>query len=553
MAVLESVRSLGELFRARVERSPDAVSLRYRQGEEFVGRTWLQLADQVATVAQWLLEVGVKPGDTVASFAPNSWKWVVADQAIYQLGAVHVPIHAPLTGPQASFQITDSESRALLLHGAEEQAKLAGCPASSNLPTLVFFPDQAGQHGGVHWDELSPVRWQPFLAEFPFAAADEQPVGDATATILYTSGTTGEPKGVMLSHDNLLSNAAAALEGIGQQPDDTRLGFLPLSHIFARTCDLYTWILAGSQLALASSRDTVLADCHVIKPQILNGVPYFFDRVRRYLQDQWAAKGESHEKLSLRDLFGGKIRFCCSGGAALPDHLYDFYLEHDVPILQGYGLTESSPVISLSSETACRRGAVGKAVRDVQIRIAEDGEVLTRGPHVMQGYYRKPDATVEVIRDGWLHTGDLGRLDDDGFLYITGRKKELIVTAGGKNVAPVYLESLLTEHPLIAQAVVLGDDEKFLTALIVVSNAEAGGAEKQQSTADELRGAIRAAIDEQLAVVSRYEQIGEFTIVDRPFTVENGMLTPKLSLRRPMICAHYAECIDRMYGRGCPG
>jgi long-chain acyl-CoA synthetase len=258
---------------------------------------------------------------------------------------------------------------------------------------------------------------------------------------------------------------------------------------------------------------------------------------------------------ALAEILGGKIRFCCSGGAALPDHVFDFYQANGVPLLQGYGLTESSPVISLSSETSFRRGAVGRAIADVEIRIADDGEVLTRGRHVMREYFKKPAATAEVLRDGWLYTGDLGRLDDDGFLYITGRKKELIVTSGGKNIAPVFLESLLTEDPLIAQAVVIGDDEKFLSALIVPDMNALHRALDHESDvpldlqSDEARGLVQEAISRRLVSVSYYEQVKTFTLTDDAFTVENGMLTPKLTLRRGVICARYADRIDEMYGR----
>jgi long-chain acyl-CoA synthetase len=326
-----------------------------------------------------------------------------------------------------------------------------------------------------------------------------------------------------------------------------------LSHIFARTCDLYTWLPAGLQLCLARSRDTVLDDCQWAQPTVLSGVPYFFDRVARVLREQ----GLDRQPDGLRRLLGGRIKFCGSGGAALPDHLFDLYQRFGVPILQGYGLTESSPVISVSRPDAFRRGASGQALTGVEVRIAEDGEIVTRGPHVMQGYWRDEAATADVVVDGWLHTGDLGRIDEDGFVYITGRKKELIVTAAGKNVAPVLLESLLTEDPLIDQALVVGDGRNYLAALIV-PNWDAVRAELPELAAAgpaELRGSAEVValfqrqIDQRLACVSYHEQVRKFTLLTRPFLLEQHEMTPKLSLRRPIIHEHFRAEIEGMYGK----
>jgi long-chain acyl-CoA synthetase len=374
---------------------------------------------------------------------------------------------------------------------------------------------------------------------------------EALATILYTSGTTGEPKGVMLTQRNIVSNARAATEGFEMSAEDRRLNFLPLSHIFARTCDLYTWLEAGYELALAESRESVIADCAAFRPTLLNGVPYFYDKVRRTVIDQ------GNKPDALRNLLGGDIRLCCSGGAALPDHVFDFFWENEVPLLQGYGLTETSPVISMSSPDHVRRSASGRAIRDVEVRIADDGEILSRGPHIMVGYYNKPEATAEVIRDGWFHTGDLGRVDEEGFVYITGRKKEILVTSGGKNIAPVYLESLLTEDPLILQAVVFGDGRDYLSALIVPNTAalqqELEQRGKQMPPAAEVltHADVLAIFDEhiqnQLRNVSYYEQIRKFRLMNRGFTIDSGELTPKLSLRRKIIEANCREQIESMY------
>ncbi|MCP3693863.1 MAG: AMP-binding protein, partial [Planctomycetaceae bacterium] len=376
---------------------------------------------------------------------------------------------------------------------------------------------------------------------------------DSLATILYTSGTTGDPKGVMLTQENLVSNAAGTLESFGQEPGDVRLGFLPLSHIFARTCDLYTWLFGGTELALAESRDTVLADCAEIQPMLLNAVPYFYDKLYRSLQDQ----GLLETPGILRKLLGGRIRSCCSGGAALPNNVFDFFLGQEVPLYQGYGLTEASPVITVSSTEQVKRGSVGKPLKDVEVQLADDGEIITRGAHVMAGYYGNLAATQEVVQDGWLYTGDLGSLDEEGFLFITGRKKEIIVTLGGKNIAPVLLESLLLEDPLIEQVMVIGSERKFLVALIypglTALSREMGEATMTPLDASGLATDARVLrlfeerIGDRLADLSPYEQIGQFVLIDRPFSQEFNELTPKLSLRRAEVEENFSQQIEAMY------
>jgi long-chain acyl-CoA synthetase len=357
----------------------------------------------------------------------------------------------------------------------------------------------------------------------------------------------------MLTHGNLVSNTLATIGAFGIQPSDLRLCFLPLSHIFARTCDLYTWIARGSELGLAQSRETILHDCVRLGPTMLNGVPYFYERVHRYLVQQ----GLADKPGSLLRILGGQVRLCCCGGAALPDNLYDFWRQHGIPLLQGYGLTETSPVISLNSLSHERRGTVGRPVEHVEVRIADDDEVLVRGPNVMSGYWRDDEATRAIIFDGWLHTGDLGSLDADGYLVITGRKKDLIVTAAGKNIAPAYLERLLTEDPLIAQAVVIGDGRNYLTALIVPDPDELKShlprlrvlplSKRWVLNHPRVRRMYRERIDERLHHVSRHEQVRRFYLMDRGFTPETGEMTPKLSLRRALIQQNCASIIERMY------
>ena len=468
--------------------------------------------------------------------------------AIQACGAIHVPVHTPLTGSQIAYQISDSGARIVLISDQEQAEKLAA--ASSELPArlqvVCYSPCP------LKIDDTEILSWDELAVEVGVSeGADQQHSdpsvrADSLATILYTSGTTGPPKGVILTQQNLVSNAMGTYEAFGREPDDVRLSFLPFSHIFARTCDLYTWLVGGTQLAVAESRDTVMADCAEIQPALLNGVPYFYDKLYRSLNEQGLAQTAG----VLRQVLGGRIRNCCSGGAALPNHVFDFFEQQEVPLYQGYGLTESSPVITVSSENQVKRGSVGKPLRDIEVRIAADGEILTRGPHIMVGYYKNDQATAEVIQDGWLSTGDLGSLDEEGFLFITGRKKEIIVTLGGKNVAPVLLESLLTEDPLLEQVMVIGSERKFLTALVFPNfkalNKELGSEEDCLSDPRAL-DLIEARIHDRLVGLSPYEQIGRFTLIDRPFSLERNEMTPKLSLRRAVIEVNFSEQIELMY------
>jgi long-chain acyl-CoA synthetase len=473
--------------------------------------------DDAVRLAAAIQANGIAPGDCVAHVSENRYEWIITDLALHLAGAVHVPIHVTLSSEQIAEQITDCGARLVFVSNDELLAKFGG-----RLPrdTTLFVHDKQGDYTkGALLDGSTE------LAEVKPAAAPNSPAPDSLATILYTSGTTGRPRGVMLSHRNLATNAAAVCQAHAVDAEHTLLCILPLSHIYARTCDLYTWVCSGSRLVLAESRETLLRDCQLAQPTALNAVPFVYRRIMEGVRKD----SVGDEAAGLRAAFGGRIEKLFCGGAPLQPDVEAWYADRDFPILPGYGLTEASPVIAVTTPQSARAGTVGRALPGVEVRIAADGEILARGPNVMLGYWRDAAATNDVIRDGWLHTGDLGQLDADGFLSIRGRNKELIVLSTGKKVAPARVESLLTASPLIEQAAVFGDGLCGLVALIVPSDC---GFAKSEVFETEIKRCLASAAHE--------EQIHRFVLVDRPFFIERGELTPKLSLCRTVIARNFA-------------
>jgi long-chain acyl-CoA synthetase len=482
-------------------------------------RTWREVADAAGKLAAEMRAAGVGAGDRVAHVSENRYEWVISDLAMHLAGVVHVPIHVTLSGPQIAEQIRDCDAKIVYVSSDSLLEKF-----STALPAevRVFIHDNQDieQRLPTNTDANSPA---PGL---------QSPAPDSLATILYTSGTTGRARGVMLSHRNLASNAAAVCEAHCVDSSHTMLCILPLSHIYARTCDLYTWICSGSRLVLGESRETLLRDCQLAKPTALNAVPFVYQRV----MDGVCSCSSSNPAAALRNTFGGPIQLLYCGGAPAAPNVESWYAENGLPLLPGYGLTEASPVISVSTPTARRFGTVGRAIPGIEIRTASDGELLTRGPHVMLGYWQNEEATADAIREGWLHTGDLAEIDEDGFVFIRGRKKELIVLSTGKKVVPTRVEALLNASPLIEQSAVFGDGRCGLVALVVPA---AGGPTRseEQGVRSEL---IAAEINRCLSSAAHEEQVHRFAILERPFSIERGELTAKMSLCRTAIARNFA-------------
>jgi long-chain acyl-CoA synthetase len=554
-------RNLSELLLFQSKRLGARPALRYRRHGIFCDINWGEYEAIAQACAAALVEVGIQPGDRVGLLSENRVEWLLADMGLLGAAAVNVPPHAPLTAPQIQFQLADAGVRWLFVSNREQLKKVESI--RRELPALegIVIFERGGRVGTPASDVVS---WEQFLhrgrrARSRVSGELERrchALGpEDLCTIMYTSGTTGVPKGVMLTHGNLLSNAIASLDVAPHEPGDIVLNWLPFSHIYARSVDHYQSLAGGFLLCLSDSVDTVVRDLEEIQPTHLACVPRFYEKLLTAV----AAPDSEETGRRLGTIFGPRMQWLSSGGAPLPRPIAETYLAAGLPLFQGYGLTESSPVISFNRKGHNKVGTVGLPLPGVEIAIALDGEVITRGPHVMKGYWNNPAATAEVLRDGWLYTGDLGEIDADGYLSITGRKKELLVLSSGKKVVPSYIEGLLLGDECIDQAVVCGEGRNFLTALIVphwdnVNHALAAESAsmnhrppKEMAARPEVQALLRRHIDDALCDVSNWEQVRRFLILPQPFTVADDELTVSLKLRRNVILAKYADRLDKLY------
>lgn len=546
-------RNIAEVHRRQAERLGPQVAVRFKADGLFQNLTWSDYRADVLACAAALVEAGIRPGDRVGLLGENRIEWMIADLGILAAGGVTVTPHAALSARQVHFQMHDAGARWLFVSTTAQSDKMRQVRDElPNLAGVVAFDADAAGAGVESWDEFLHGGRQSLASHVAELARREQAIGPADlATIMYTSGTTGNPKGVMLTHGNILSNVAQCLEAEPIQSDDIILCWLPLSHIYARTCDFYESVVAGTQICLAESVETVVADIAEIQPTHLSCVPRFYEKVLTAVGSPDPAVTAER----LRKVFGPRIRFLGAGGAPLPWPIEQALLAAGLPILPGYGLTESAPVLSFNRSGHRKPGTAGKVLPGVEIKIAPDGEVLARGPNIMPGYWNNPEATAEAIQDGWLHTGDLGTLDTDGFLTITGRKKELMVLSSGKKVVPTHIEGLLVADDCIDQAVVYGEGRHFLTALIVPhwGNLRRALSLPESATDDELashpavRDELQKRIAIQLADLAGYEHVKKFHVLPRPFTVAAGELTVSLKTRRGIIFDHYRAELEALY------
>jgi long-chain acyl-CoA synthetase len=554
-------RNLAQLHRQQAERLGPRPAVRSKRHGLYHDLTWSDYHEQSLACAAALVAAGLAPGDRVGLLAENSVEWLIADMGILAAAAVNVPPHAPLTARQVHYQLADAGARWLFVASQSQLEKMR--PVLPELPALEgivvldrHFVAPTGHHPPVQ-------SWAGFLQRGRQAlpqvrgelARREAALGpDDLATVMYTSGTTGNPKGVMLTHGNLLSNAVAVNDLAPRGPEAVLLCWLPFSHIYARTVDHYLSIVSGVLLCLAESVDTLVQNLEDVRPTHMSSVPRFYEKVLSAVASDDPAKTNRR----LRDVFGPRLDWLGSGGAPLPLAVAEAYHSAGLMLLQGYGLTESSPVISFNHKQSYKLASVGKSIPGVEVAIGPDGEILTRGPHVMKGYWNDPAATAAAVRDGWLHTGDLGNLDADGFLTITGRKKELLVMSSGKKVVPTYVEGLLLADPCIDQVVIHGEGRNYLTALVVphwenlrrelrAAGVATADGEDELARHPAVRDLLQRRMDAALTDVSSWEHVRKFVVLPRPFSVAAEELTVSLKLRRNVVFDHYRKELESLY------
>ena len=547
-----------------------------------------EFTDAVRRTAQALESHGVVKGDRVALFATNRPEWHVVDFACHLLGAVSVPIYPTLTAAQVAYILLDSEAGWIFYDDGAKRDLLTGLNPESPGEDgserqglrLVALDADATAEGGTNLEAL-------IGDAAPSADADLQAFrgrvgrGD-TASIIYTSGTTGDPKGVVLSHWNFVSNILCCQRLYDLGEDDQALSFLPLSHVFERTVD-YLFFHRGVSIHYSPAIERVAGLMPTVRPTVLCSVPRLYEsayiRIRNTFATQpparrrlidWALKvgqrraergGARLQALiadrlvfrKIKERFGGRLRFAISGGAAIADEVAAFFDAIGIRLYQGYGLTETAPLLSVNYPGASRRGSVGPAAPGVELRIAADGEILARTEGLMQGYWRNPEATSEAIdADGWFHTGDIGRIDDDGFVFITDRKKDLLVTSGGKNIAPQPIEQMLITHPAVAQVVVVGDGYPYLNVLVVPNYAEPpprfdGMSPEELRQDPRLHETIQRLLDQTNQRLPTHERVRRYRLLERELTIEEGEITPTLKVRRKIVSERYRDVIASMY------
>jgi long-chain acyl-CoA synthetase len=581
---------------ARVHNRPDA--LNYKSGGRWVSISSDELLARAKHIAAGLYAIGIRHGDRVALLSDSRVEWTLTDAGCLFASAVDVPIYPTLTPPQVRYILQDSGASALFLANREKFLELKEILAECPRVQHVIFFDAAGitEEDGLTLAQLEQ-KGREFEQNDPGLidrmAAETMP--DDLATLIYTSGTTGEPKGVMLTHANLVSNLIDSSGHLSIGEDDVVLSVLPLSHVFERQA-MYMYLHHGMAVYFAESLQTVAPNLREVRPTLLVGVPRMFEKIYQRIQERAAEAGKLKASLlewavsvareyagymgkhssipatlkfkhwlavklvfsKWHAAFGGRMRLLLSGGAALSEDLARIYIGAGIPIIQGYGLTETSPVVTASTFEDYRVGTVGRAIPHVEIRIAEDGEIEVRGPNVMRGYYNKPEETRAAFTDdGWFKTGDIGTIDADGFLRITDRKKELFKTSGGKYIAPAPIEQAIKGSRFVNQVVLVGSERKFPAALIVPvweqleSYCKLKGIEVQSRSEmcrhPRIIDLLQRQIDGLTPNLARYEKIKKVALLENEFTIEGGELTPTLKIKRRVIDDKYRDIIEKLY------
>ncbi len=604
MALSEKCKTIPELYTFLTEdygKTAKNFIIKRKVDGVYKGITFQELKEETDNFACGLAAIGVKREDKIAIIAENRPEWVFSDMAILNLGAVDVPLYPSLTADSVEFILNNSESKGIIVSNKFQLNKILKIKDKCrHLKFIVLMNEKDSEtdkktiYTFKEVQELGII----FKSSHPFYLNDNirQTMEEDLCTIIYTSGTTGEPKGVMLTHKNILSNVHAALQIFPINEKDIFLSFLPLCHIFERMGGYYTAFSSGGTICYAEGIETVAQNMLEVQPTIITTVPRLFERIYSKILKNiethspakqkifyWAIetgkeyrhskrmgsvpislslKNKIADKLvfsKLREKTGGNLRFFISGGAPLARDLGEFFEAVGLYIIEGYGLTESSPVIAANKPDDFKFGTVGKPVPGVEIKIAADGEILARGPNIMQGYFKNRKETEEALKDGWLHTGDIGVFDAEGFLMITDRKKHLFKTSTGKYIAPTPIENLFLTSKYIDQFILIGDRRMFLSALIVPdfeSIKEYADTHKiHYSKLEELTKTkeIYDLIEKDMAQVQKklanYERVRKFALLDKPLSLENGEVTPSMKIRRKFVEERYGPLIEEMYNK----
>ncbi len=586
--------TLISMFEQSVQNYGNKSALAHKpKGGTYQDISYAEFGESVDAFSKGLRALGIQKGDRVAILSENRPEWAISDFGILKAGAVNVPMFSTLTAAQVGYILKDSGSKIICVSTTEQLEKVIAIRNEVETLEQIMVYDSIESkppEGVLEFDRICHRGKETDALEEIGVNEDD------IATIIYTSGTTGDPKGVMLTHANFLSNFKACKTLIDVDETDVLLSFLPLSHVFERLGGHYVPLFSGAKIAYAESTFTVAQNMQEVSPTVMLSVPRLYetmhDRVLRAVQAgsslkqkifHWgvsvgstvSSKIQQGEKPSallqlqqniadklvfakLKAATGGQLRFFVSGGAALPQSIAEFFHAAGILILEGYGLTETSPVISMNYPKKWRFGTVGEPIPGIEVQIAEDGEILTRGPHVMKGYFNNEDATAEVIDgEGWFHTGDIGIIDDDGFIKITDRKKNIIVLSNGKNVAPQPIESQLVQSPFIDQIMLVGNERKNIAALIVPNfdALKSWASENSVDSSDipemlkirEVQQLIQSEIRERLRDFADFEQVRRFTLLEKEFSQEEDEMTPTLKLKRNVIIEKYTDVIEGMY------
>lgn len=580
-----NLQTLNEIFFAVVERN-DRVVVMHRRAIRWISISSSEFYQSVVGVARALQEWGIRKGDRVAILSENRPEWTMADFACLLLGAVVVPVYTTLTSEQTAYILEDSGSRIVFVSSEKQLLKVRSIQNQTVLERMVVM-DAAETAHAVQMQRLMHDGPKEQDAQLNSAARTIAP--DDLATIIYTSGTTGTPKGAMLTHGNMASNIAFSLSGFTVRSGEISISFLPLSHVTARHVDL-AMLSRGVTLAYVSSLDQLPQALLEVRPTIFVGVPRVYEKVHGQVDIKakgfpkkwiyrWALSvGRAHRDEILADRtprslawrvcnrlvyskvragLGGRSEVFISGGAPLGRELAEWYADIGIRIDEGYGLTETSPVIAVNSPQAHKLGTVGKILPNIEVRTAEDGEILVRGPSVFKGYWHQPQETKAALLDGWFKTGDIGKLDADGFLSITDRKKDLIKTSGGKFIAPQPLENSLKHNALIAEAVIMGDKRKFPAVLVAPyfpvledwarANQVTFSSREDLVAHAKVKALYEGIVGDVNRNLARYEQLKKVILVAEEFSTENGALTASMKLRRRVVEERYRSRIDEMY------